>query len=112
MKKTTIFIAATLAVFGGAAFGEECKMESAAPAMPDPAEATAEDREAAIAEIKDYQAALGEYRKCLDAIVQNVELEKETRQAALDKFNATVDEETQVVAAWQEFNAAYQEENG
>lgn len=112
MTKTTISIAAALVVLGGTAFGEECKMEGEAPAMPDPAEATAEDREAAIAGIKDYQAALGEYRECLDAIVQNAELEKETRQAALDKFNATVDEETQVVTAWQEFNTAYQEENG
>lgn len=111
MLKSVISIAAATAVMGAAAVAEECKFEGEAPAMPDPDEATAEVREAAIAEIKAYQAALAEYRECLDKTIQNVELEDEVRQAALDKYNATVDEETEVVTAWQQFDAAYQEEN-
>lgn len=112
MLKSVIAVAAAAAAMGAAALAEECKLEAEAPAMPDPGKATAEDRAATIDEIKAYQAELGEYRACLDETIQNAELEDEVRQAALDKYNASVDEETKVVVAWQEFDAAYQEENG
>ena len=98
-----------LALTAGAAWAEECTYENDPPEMPDPATATAEDRSEAITSIKDYQESLNGYRACLDVIIKNTELERETRQAALDKFNATVDWETAIVEKWQAFDAAYQD---
>ncbi len=80
--------------------------------MPDPATATADDVSATVDSIKAYQGALGAYRDCLDVIVNNKKLEKEARQAALDKFNASVDAETAMVEEWQAFHSAYQESQG
>jgi len=77
--------------------------------MPDPEEATAEDRAAKITEIKNYQSDLSAYRECLTAIYQNAELELEVRQKALDAYNATVKEETKMVEAWQVFDKEYNE---
>ncbi|MFQ5563179.1 MAG: hypothetical protein ACE5FO_06390 [Parvularculaceae bacterium] len=111
MKKTVIAMAGALAVLGGTAFAGECELAAEAPAMPDPEAATAEDRAATIGAIKDYQAALAKYRACLTQMVENEELKKKARQAALDAYNASVESETELVAAWQQFNAAYQEAN-
>ncbi len=111
MKKTMISIAAAFAVLGGAAFGEECTLEAQAPTMPDPAAATAEARTATIAAIKDYQTALGEYRECLDKTIDDKKLKKKVRQVAIDAFNATVEQEEELVAAWQEFDGAYGQAN-
>lgn len=111
MKKTIISTAAALAVLGGVAFADECKLDAQAPAMPDPKSATAEDRSATIGAIKDYQAALSGYRDCLTKTFENGDLEKDVRQAALDAYNESVDRETELVAAWQEFDTAYQKAN-
>jgi hypothetical protein len=109
MKKTTIAITAALAVLGGAAFGEEeCALAVSTPTMPDPAQATAEDRSTTINAIKDFQAALGEYRICLNETIDDKRRGKAARQAALDAYNASVDQENELVAAWQEFDAAYE----
>ena len=87
-------------------------MEGSAPAMPDPAAATQEDVSATISAIKAYQGELADYRACLDAIVADKELEKETRQAALNAFNESVADETKMVEEWQAFHAAYKDANG
>jgi hypothetical protein len=76
--------------------------------MPDPAQATAEDRSTTINAIKDFQAALGEYRICLNETIDDKRRGKAARQAALDAYNASVDQENELVAAWQEFDAAYE----
>jgi hypothetical protein len=113
MVKT--FIAAASASFvlmSGAAFAGECTLGAEAPAMPDPATATEEDRNATIDSIVAYQGALAEYRTCLEAIENNTELEVEVRQAARDKYNVSVDKETQLVENWVAFDAAWQEANG
>ncbi|WP_375203430.1 hypothetical protein [Hyphococcus sp.] len=89
----------------------DCALYSESPEMPDPKEATAEDRTAAIGEIKAYQAALGEYRACLDTISGNEELEVDARQAALDEFNRTVELETDMVKDWQKFSKKYDKAN-
>ncbi|MGE0409881.1 MAG: hypothetical protein AB7P23_11555 [Amphiplicatus sp.] len=106
MKLATPLVAAMM--LSGAAFAKECASEATPPMMPDPATATADDRSATIAEIKAYQAALTPYRDCLTAIADNKKLEKEERIAANAAFNASVDEEEKVVAAWQTFDAAWQ----
>lgn len=91
----------------GAVHAEECVLEAKAPEVPDGTTATAEQVEATKQGIVAYQKALAPYRECLNAIVDNAELEKEVRQAALDKHNASVDEETALVEKWQEMMAAY-----
>jgi hypothetical protein len=59
----------------------------------------------------DYQAALGEYRACLDSISGNEELEVDVRQQAVKDFNATVEAETKLVENWQKFDKKYQKAN-
>ncbi len=89
----------------------DCALYAEAPEMPDPKEATAEDRAATIDGIKGFQAALGEYRACLDTISGNEELEVDARQAALDEFNRTVEMETDMVKDWQKFSKKYDKAN-
>ncbi|GJL92103.1 hypothetical protein [Hyphococcus sp.] len=88
-----------------------CALTAIAPSMPDPKSASADDRAATIAAIKDYQAALGEYRACLDGISGNEELDNEAREQALKDFNATVEDETKMVEDWQKFDKKYQKAN-
>lgn len=125
MRKTLLTAAAGLAAMAGAAFAQdadatapepvaqtgECKLFSETPAMPDPKTATAEDRSATIQQIKDYQAALNEYRTCLTAVSDNEALEVEAREAALKEFNRTVAVETKLVENWQKFDKKYQKAN-
>ena len=111
MLRLTTFTAA-LALVCGSAFANDCTMAVEMPVMPDPETATSEDRSGAITQIKAYQGALGEYRACLEAIFDDVDLEGDARQAALDAFNATVDDETAMVDAWQKFNEAFEANNG
>ncbi len=111
MKKTAISALAAGFAMIGAALAAECALEAQPPAMPDPKTATAEDRSATIAAIKDYQGALGEYRACLDAISGNEELEVEVRQQAVKDFNDTVEAETKLVENWQKFDKKYQKAN-
>lgn len=111
MRKTVVSAAAASAALFGAAMAEECTFDGDAPSMPDPQEATAEDRAAKITEIKNYQSGLNAYRECLTAIYQNEELELEVRQKALDAYNATVKDETKMVEAWQVFDQEYKEAN-
>lgn len=117
--------AAGLAAMTGAAFAQdedatapepvaqtgECKLFSETPAMPDPKTATADARMATVQQIKDYQAALNEYRTCLTAVSDNEELEVEAREAALKEFNRTVAVETKMVEDWQKFDKKYQKAN-
>ena len=112
MRKFFAISTAVLAVACGSAWADECVLDGEAPTMPDPATATADDISSTIASIKAYQGALGAYRDCLDVIVNNKKLEKDVRQAALDKFNASVDAETAMVEEWQAFYSAYQEAQG
>jgi hypothetical protein len=111
MKKTVISALAGCAALFGAAFAQECALEAEAPKMPNAKTATAEERAATIAAIKDYQAALGEYRTCLDTISGNEELEVDVRQEALDDYNDSVEKETKLVEAWQKFSKAYDKAN-
>lgn len=104
--------AAAAAVFAlltplSATYAEECALEAEAPELPDGSKASADDVEAAKNAILAFQKALSPYRECLNAIVDNAELEKEARQAALDKYNASVDTETALVEAWQKMIKAY-----
>ncbi len=108
MKKLTIALAVASAIMCGVATAADCSMEARVPAMPDAATATAENRAAAIQEIKAYQGALEEYRTCLNAKMRDKDLPDEVRQATLDEYNASVDAEEAMVASWQEFNAAFQ----
>ncbi|WP_425409740.1 hypothetical protein [Hyphococcus sp.] len=111
MKTSILSLAAASAALMGAAMAEECELNAQTPEMPNPKEATAEDRAATLTAIKDYQAALGVYRECLDTVVANEELEVEVRQAALESFNKTVETETKMVENWQKFDKKYQKEN-
>jgi len=111
MKKVLLSAIAAMAVSLGAAAAEECAFAGERPVMPDPATATADDRAATMQAIKDYQAALGPYRECLNAVADNVELEKDVRQKAIDDFNATVEDETNLVKEWQKFDKKYQKAN-
>ena len=77
MMKSIIGATAAFVLASGAAMANDCVLEAEAPVMPDPKTATAEDRAATIAAIKDYQAKLGEYRECVTAISDNVELDIE-----------------------------------
>ncbi len=113
MKLNVIAVLTAMSAFvAGAAWADDCTINGEAPTMPDPATATADEVSATVASIKAYQAALGEYRDCLDTISQNKELEKEVRKAALAKFNESVDMETAMVEDWQAFYGAYQETQG
>ncbi len=111
MKKTAISLLAGCAAMLGAALAQECTLAATPPIMPDPKAETADDRTATIEAIKAYQAALGEYRACLDAISANEELDIEARQQALNDFNATVEIETKMVEDWQKFDKKYQKAN-
>lgn len=91
----------------GATYADECVFEAEAPEIPDGSKATAEDVEAAKTAILAFQKALAPYRECLNAIVDNAELEKDVRKAALDKYNASVDSETALVEKWQAMMTAY-----
>ncbi len=85
----------------------KCPSEIEKPSMPDPEKATKEEAEATYKSIKSYQEALGGHRECLDALIEDKDLDREQRQAALDTYNATVDEETAVVESWAKFYEAY-----
>ncbi len=123
MKKAMMAATAGLMALAGAAYAQEeetvepvaqvgeCKLMKAAPEMPDPKAASAEDRSATIEEIKGFQGKLNEYRECLTAVSQNEELEVEPRQAALDEYNRTVEVETKMVKDWQKFDKKYKKEN-
>jgi len=99
--------ACVMLVPAGMAHAEECVLEAPAPTVPDGATATAEQVEATKQSILAFQKALAPYRECLNGIMDNTELEKEVRQAALDKFNASVDEESALVESWQKMMSAY-----
>lgn len=94
----------------GVTYAEECTLEAEAPAIPDGSTATAEQVDATKQAILDYQKALAPYRECLNTIIENAELEKDVRQAALDKYNASVDKEKALVESWQKMMAAYKAE--
>lgn len=107
--KQIVSTGAAAAAMFALALAEDCTLSAEAPAMPDPAAASEADVNATVAAIKAFQGELGAYRECLDAITGNQKLEKEVRQAALDKYNASVDAETAMVEDWQAFYAAYKE---
>jgi hypothetical protein len=111
MKRTILAALAACVAMSGAALAQECMLDAEAPKMPNAKTATAEERAATVAAIKDYQAALGEYRACLDTISGNEELEVDVRQKALDDFNDSVEKETKLVEAWQKFPKAYDKAN-
>lgn len=112
MMTKLVPLTAALALAFGSAAASDCELAGSAPAMPDPATATDEDVSATIASIKAFQADLGDYRTCLDAISSNEELDKETRKAAVKKFNESVDQETAMVEDWQAFRAAQKDAQG
>jgi len=109
MLKRIISTGAAAAAMFAMAHAEDCTLNAEAPAMPDPAAASEADVDATVAAIKAFQGELGAYRECLDAISSNKKLEKDVRQAALDKYNASVDAETAMVEDWQAFYAAYKD---
>lgn len=120
MRKMMLAAAAGLAAMTGAAFAQdetapapsgECALGAEAPEMPDAKTATAEDRSATVQKIKDFQAALNEYRACLTATADNEEMDVEKREAALKEFNRTVAVETKMVEDWQKFDKKYQKAN-
>ncbi|WP_428410223.1 hypothetical protein [Hyphococcus sp.] len=129
MAKWLISMAAAGVALAGAAFAQEeveealteppepvaqfgdCILMVDAPEMPDPSDATADDRAATIEEIKGFQGALNEYRECLNAIADNEENEVDHREAALKEFNKTVKMETDMVADWQKFSKKYDKAN-
>ena len=123
MRKV-LLTAAGITAMAGAAFAQDeatvvetaaadgaCVLTATAPSMPDPKTATADDRAATIEAIKGYQAALGEYRACLDKISENEELAVEVREQALKDFNVTVEAETKMVEEWQKFDKKFQKAN-
>lgn len=111
MMRTILGAVAAFVLTTGVALADDCVLEAEAPVMPDPKTATAEDRAATIAAIKEYQAVLGEYRECVTLISDNEELEIDVRKQALKDFNASVESETKVVKAWQKFSKAYDKAN-
>lgn len=112
MMKLAPLTAVVVFAFCSNAAAGDCDFDGAAPTMPDPATATDEDMSATIDSIKAFQAELGDYRACLEAITTDTELDKATRKAALDKFNDSVDMETAMVEDWQAFRAARKEAQG
>ncbi len=111
MNKTVVSIAAACATAFGVASANECTLDASAPEMPKPKEATEADRDATIAAIKEFQAALAEYRTCLDAVMDNEELDAKIRLAAQKDFNKSVELETDMVEDWQKFNEKYKKAN-
>ncbi|GAB4520194.1 MAG: hypothetical protein Tsb0010_04480 [Parvularculaceae bacterium] len=105
MKFTVLAASAAALGFANVAAAQECTLDATPPQMPDGAALTQEEHAEVVAQIRAFQGALGEYRACLEAIVDNAELEEAARQAALNAFNDSVDMETQVVEAYQAMRA-------
>lgn len=84
----------------------ECAMPES-PTIPNGRRATEQELVAVVAEIKTFQAALADYRACLQAQEQELgeEITPEQQRTILRSYNESVDEEEAVAA---EFNDAVQ----
>ena len=90
----------------------ECEMPES-PAIPNGRTATEQELVATVGEIKTFQAALAEYRECLQA--QETELGDEVtpdqQQNFVQLFNSSVDEEEAVAAEFNEAVGAFKAAN-
>lgn len=86
---------------------EECKAPIKPAIVFDGAAATQDEVQATFDSIKRYQTQLVEYRSCLDDKIAAAKAaeDKDAVTALTDAYNASVDEETAVVEA---FNVEYQ----
>lgn len=89
-----------------AIFAEECTLPGA-PIVPDGNVASEDELVSAQSSIKTYQANLMDYRTCLESSNEALDPEaanfEELSKMSLDKYNASVDAETNVA---EEFSAA------
>ncbi|MEM8987540.1 MAG: hypothetical protein AAGC95_12545 [Pseudomonadota bacterium] len=100
MKRELMGAALALTLSTAVYAEETCTLGAAAPQVPDGATASEDELKAAMQSIKDFQGALSPYRDCLNAIADDADKPLEDREAALQKFNESVDMETAVVEAW------------
>jgi len=99
-------VAATLSV--AAASAADCELAATSPDIPDGATASEETLTAVMQDIKAFQAALEPYRDCLNGIIDDEDTyDVDQRQAALDKYNASVEAEEKMAADWSETVKAF-----
>lgn len=81
------------------------------PASPDkiPEEATLDDLKAAKTDVGDFQAAMMEYRSCLDAANADEDNTPGNKQAIVNSYNYSVEMEERVANRFNEAIRAYKE---
>lgn len=83
------------------------------PTVPNGRTATEQELIATVAEIKTFQAALADYRECLEAEEAGLgeEVTPEQQQSFVKSFNDSVDEEEAVAAEFNEAVGAFKAAN-
>ena len=81
------------------------------PASPDkiPEEATLDELKAAKTDVADFQAAMMEYRSCLDAANSDEDLTPGNKQAIVNSYNYSVEMEERVANRFNEAVRAFKE---
>ena len=81
------------------------------PASPDkiPEEATLDELKAAKTDVADFQAAMVEYRSCLDAANSDEDLTPGNKQAIVNSYNYSVEMEERVANRFNEAVRAFKE---
>jgi len=81
------------------------------PASPDkiPEQATLDELKAAKTDVADFQAAMMEYRSCLDAANSDEDLTPGNKQAIVNSYNYSVEMEERVANRFNEAVRAYKE---
>lgn len=104
---------------------EACAFEASVPVMPEKTEVSKPDYDAARQSVLTYQAALKDYRACLDDLIETQgtvmrdkglgdqarRKARKARKSAIEAFNATVDQEQGVVEAWNAFASTFDAQN-
>jgi len=83
------------------------------PTIPDGRTASEQELVATVAEIKTFQAALADFRECLQAEEDGLgeEMTPEQQQSIVESFNSSVDEEEAVAAEFNEAVGAFKAAN-
>ena len=104
------FLLVGQAFLAGLVFAE-CERE-AAPDLPDGASATMEEMVAGQGAVKAYVASSNSYLECMDAEMAAIpEEETDARVAALESYNAAVDEQAAVAEGFNEQIRAFKAAN-
>jgi hypothetical protein len=108
-----------LALSSAASMADECTAPSTMPDLPDGATATMEQMLEGQKAVKEYQAALSEYRACLDpklAAAQTAAAGDSPSEEAVatlkklnDDYNASVSKEEELADKWNSARRKYKE---